>query len=82
MTPQHPDDARGHSLGFTFDLDLPADSPLGGRMRGHIAVENASRADLEYNEYIKDAEAGGDRNHEVASDQGMRMIAHERVPMA
>ena len=54
--------------------------PLGCRMGGHIAMENATRAGLHEHEYIKDAEAGGHDKHEIASQQGMGMIAHERVP--
>jgi len=55
--------------------------PFGRRMRGHVAVVNATRANLHHDEYIKDAETSCDRNHEVTRQQRLRMISDEGVPV-
>ena len=47
---------------FSELLNRPADCGLGG----HFAMMDPGGADLHYHEYIKDTEASGDRDHEVA----------------
>jgi hypothetical protein len=55
--------------------------PFGCWMRGHIAVENATRANLHHDEYTKDAEASADCDHEVTCQQDSGMIADECLPI-
>jgi hypothetical protein len=43
-------------------------------------VENPTRADLEDDEDIEDAEADGQRREEVTGDDRVRMIPHKRRP--
>ena len=54
--------------------------PLRGGMLRHIPVEDATRTDLEDDEYIEDAKADGHRREEVAGDDRVRMIPHKRRP--
>ena len=55
--------------------------PIGCGPGGHIAMNDAAGADLHDHEYIKDTEAGSDRDHEVACQQDTGMIADERPPV-
>src|SRR5262249_46249826 len=55
--------------------------PIGCRPGGHVAMKDAAGADLHDHEYIKDTEASGDRDHEVACEQDSGMIADERLPV-
>src|SRR6266550_4139204 len=54
------------------------DRPLGSRMLGDIPVEDPTRADLEGDEHIEDAEAGGHHREEVTGYDRVRMIPHKR----
>jgi hypothetical protein len=54
--------------------------PLGGGMLSHIPVENATRTDLEDDEYIEDPKADGHGREEVTGHDGVRMIPHKRRP--
>ena len=55
-------------------------SPLRSRMFSDIEVKQTSRSDLKGNEYIKDAEACGHRNKEIAGHNLVRMIAEKGRP--
>ena len=54
--------------------------PQGCRMFGYVAVQNSARAELQQDEYIKDAEADRYGNEEVASDNSTGMVPDERRP--
>ena len=56
------------------------DRPLGSRMLGDIPVEDPTRADLEGDEHIEDAEAGGHHREEVTGYDRVRRIPHKRGP--
>jgi hypothetical protein len=49
-------------------------------MLGHTAVNDATRSDLDQQQYIEDTEAGGDGDHEITGDDRLRMIVDECVP--
>ena len=49
-------------------------------MLGHTAVNDATRADLDQNQYIEDTKAGGDGDHEITGDDRLRMILDECLP--
>ena len=49
-------------------------------MLRHIPVEDATRTDFEDHEYVEDAKADGHRREEVAGDNRVRVIPHERCP--
>ncbi len=54
--------------------------PFSRRMVGHVGVENASRVDLHYDEYIEDAERCCYADEKVAGDDLSGMVANERAP--
>ena len=49
-------------------------------MLGDIPVEDPTRADLEDDEHIEDAEAGRYRREEVTGHDRVRMTPHKRRP--
>ena len=56
------------------------DRPLRRGMLGDIPVEDPTRTDLEDDEHIEDAEAGGHHREEVTGHDRVRMIPHKRRP--
>ena len=56
------------------------DRPLRRGMLRDVPVEDPTRADLEDDEDIEDAEADGHRREEVTGDDRVRMIPHKRRP--
>ena len=56
------------------------DRPLRRGVLRHIPVENLTRADLEDDEDIEDAETDGHRREEVTGDDRVCMIPHKRRP--
>lgn len=55
--------------------------PLGGRVTGHVAVQNAAAANFHGHKDKQHLEAGCDRNQEVAGDDALRMILDEGHPV-
>jgi hypothetical protein len=45
-----------------------------------IGMKNSPGADLHRHENVKDSEGSGDRNEEIASNDGASVISHERRP--
>jgi len=56
------------------------DGPFRGRVLSHIAVQDAARAGFHGDKHIDDAKCRRDRLEEIASDHGLRVIAHESAP--
>ena len=54
--------------------------PISGGMLGHTAVNDATRSDFDQQQYIEDAKAGGDGDHEITSDDRLDMIVDKCVP--
>jgi hypothetical protein len=54
--------------------------PISGGMLGHTAVNDATRSDFDQQQYIEDAKAGGDGDHEITGYDRLGMIVDECVP--
>jgi hypothetical protein len=55
--------------------------PFGGWVLRDVAAKNASGTDFHHHKDIKDAKAGGDRDHEVAREQRPGVIAGKCAPI-
>ena len=62
------------------ELSELLDRPFGGRMLGHILMQDSARTDFNRDKYVNDPEGGGDGNKEVAGDNGLRVIPNEGRP--
>jgi hypothetical protein len=49
-------------------------------MRGYIPMHDPSRADVEHDEDIQDAEADRDRGEEITRENCMRVASYEGGP--
>lgn len=56
------------------------DYPVCGGMRGRSGVDDASRSDLDQDECVDGAPSNGRGDDEVAGDDGVGVVAHERAP--
>ena len=54
--------------------------PVRGGMLGHTAVNDTTRSDFDQQQYIEDAKAGGDGDHEITGDDRLGMIVDKCVP--
>jgi hypothetical protein len=61
--------------GYRFSQLL--DRPLGTWVICHIAVGNPTGSDLHHYQYIEDTESNRDRDHEVARQQCLGMVADD-----
>ena len=56
------------------------DGPFRCRVIGDVGVEDPSGADFHRHKDVQHAEVGGDRGHEIAGHDGLRVVAHEDGP--
>lgn len=55
--------------------------PLHCRMRGHVALQDPSRCDLQNQKHIDELKLGRDNHHEVAGDNGRGVVPDECRPV-
>jgi len=65
-------------IGVSDDLSQLLQRPLRTRMCGDVQVCETTRAVLDDDEQLQHTERGGDRNEEVACEDGRRLVLQER----
>lgn len=54
--------------------------PISRGMLRHIEVNDATRSDVDQQQYIENTKAGGDGDHEITGDDRLGMIVNETLP--